>query len=99
VLLLPSLYTPHPGVNTTIAPSGLSQPPSPIYRLPLRATPAAITYLPASSPSSPSRHRLSTGFLSELSQPPSPIGLSRKPVLSLLCSRSEARAKPAGLSI
>jgi hypothetical protein len=24
VLLLPSLYTPHPGDNTTIAPSGLS---------------------------------------------------------------------------
>jgi hypothetical protein len=30
VMLLPSLYTPHPGVNATIAPSGLSIPPSPI---------------------------------------------------------------------
>jgi hypothetical protein len=31
-MLLPSLYTPHPGVNATIAPSGLSMPPSHIYQ-------------------------------------------------------------------
>jgi hypothetical protein len=31
VMLLPSLYTPHPGVNATIAPSGLSLTQSHIY--------------------------------------------------------------------
>jgi hypothetical protein len=53
VMLLPSLYTPHPGVNATIAPSGLSMTQSHIYLRRCRTVPTHIAHQSAVSPCLP----------------------------------------------